>query len=90
MFTCFQFLLVVLFVDDAQGYIHSTLENINQTILTANRDSLALVLWSKDASIALNPDKFQALIIGSRHNLRKMKNMTVHPIIVDGVVVSNY
>lgn len=84
---CFLFLLVILFVDDAQGFLHSSVENINLAIERANHDSEALVQWSRTAGIALNPDKVQAIIIGSRHNLRKLNSMALQPLIVDGVVV---
>lgn len=80
-------MLVILFVDDAQGYLHCVVEDINQAIQRANQDSAALVQWSGNAGIALNPDKVQAMIIGSRHNLRKLDAMVLCPLVVDGVIV---
>lgn len=87
IFACFLFLLVLLFVDDAQGFIHVTVSNINRAIQKANQDSAALVQWTRVAGIALNPDKVQAIIIGSRSNLRKLSSMVLHPVLVDQRVI---
>lgn len=87
IFACFLFLLVILFVDDAQGYLHVSVDDINHAIQKANRDSAALVQWSLDAGIALNPEKVKAIVIGSRYNLRKINGMALQPLVVDGVVV---
>lgn len=73
VFVCFLFLPVILFVDDAQDYLHATVENINGAMAKANHDSVALVQWSHEAGISLNSDKVQAIIIGSRHNLCKQQ-----------------
>lgn len=87
VFYCFLFMLVILFVDDAQGFLHSTVDNINLAIRRANQDSAALVHWTQGSGIALNPCKVKAIIIGSRANLLKLRNMTLQPLVVDGVVI---
>lgn len=61
--------LLILFIDDAQEYLHCTLANINTAIQRANSDFVALADWSHKHGLYLNPDKLQATIIGSRSNL---------------------
>ena len=81
------FLMVLLFVDDAQGFLHCFAEDINHAIQKANADSEALVGWSSDHGVSLNPAKTLAIVVGSRHNLNKINSMTLQPIIVGGHII---
>lgn len=81
------YLFVLLFVDDAQGFLHCFPDQINQAVEKANADSLALVEWTGSHGLFLNPDRTLAIVLISRHNLRKVDEMILQPIIVDGQVV---
>lgn len=83
----FLFAKVLLFVDDAQGFLHVSVPEINQGIQKINVDSAALVRWASENGLRLNPDKTQAIILGSRHNLRQIKQTSLQPLLVDGQVV---
>lgn len=84
IFLAFMYLLVLLFVDDAQGFLHYFPDQINQAIQKANADSRTPVEWTRAHGLSLNPSESVAIIIGSRHNLRKIDELLLQPIIVDG------
>lgn len=87
IFTAFMYLLVLLFVDDAQGFLHCFPDQINQAIQKTNADSQTLVDWTRAHGLSLNPSKTMAIIIGFRLNLRKIDELTLQSIIVDGQVI---
>lgn len=55
----FLFLLVFLFIAETQSY--TGVGDINQIIQKTYRDSAALVQWSQEGGIALNPDKVRVV-----------------------------
>lgn len=81
------YLSVLLFINDAQGFLHCFPDQINQAIQKVNADSQTLVGWTRVHGLSLNPSKTVAIIIGSRHNLRKIDELLLQPIIVDSQVV---
>lgn len=87
VFSCFMYFLVLLFIDDAQGFMHFRVEQANRAIERANADSQSLVDWSNHHGLPLNPDKTLAIMIGSRANLLKLSKMQLLPLLVDGQVV---
>ena len=87
LITAFLFAKLLLFVDDAQGFLHVSLPEINHGIQKLNADSASLVKWAGDNGLKLNPDKTQAIILGSRHNLRILKQSYLQPLLVDGQVM---
>lgn len=80
VFACFLFLLVIWFVNDAQGYLYVAVDDINSATQRANADSASLVAWACESDISLNPQKTQAILIGSRSSLRELSNLIHSPL----------
>lgn len=85
--SAFIFTKILLFVDDAQSFIHSTVPNLNCAIEKINADSASLVKWCDQNGLKLNARKTQAIIIGSTLNLNQIKNMQLAPIMVGNCVI---
>lgn len=81
----------LVFVGDAQAYIHSKIQDVNISIGKINEDSASLANWAAENGLKLNAARTQAIIFGSPSNLRKLneliENDLVADIIVDGVKI---
>ena len=73
----FIFCKVLLFVDDVQSFLHVSVNEINDAIQKSNADSAALHHWLVTHGLQLNAAKTQAVIIGSRHNLRLLNQIKI-------------
>lgn len=70
MVIVFMFVKALVFVDDAQAYLHSLVGQINQAMQQVKADSLVLADSATLNGLRLNPEKNQAIIFGSQKNLR--------------------
>lgn len=71
----FGFLSVLLFVDDAQGFLHTEVDSINSAIQKVNTNLQKLVRWVGSHGSGLNSSKTVAIIIESRNKLQKLSLM---------------
>ena len=69
-----------LYADDTQLYYTCKVEDANATISHINSDLENIYNYSKRNYLKLNASKSKYIIIGSRPNLKKLKNTTLDPI----------
>ena len=69
-----------MYADDTQLYYSCKSDNVNETIRDINNDLSRIASFSKDTCLKLNAAKSKYIIIGSRQNLKKLKNINLSPI----------
>lgn len=68
-----------MYADDLQLYSSDSVNNLDSVIQTLNDDLSHLLSWSNRFGISVNPDKCQAIIIGSSRQLSKINSHYVPP-----------
>ena len=76
-----------MYADDTQLYYSCKLENVNSTISDINSDLDRISKFSKTNCLKLNAAKSKFIIIGSRHNLKQLKNTLLDPIKIDNKII---
>ena len=76
-----------LYADDTQLYYSCNYENVNLTIKDINSDLERISTFSKKNCLKLNAEKSKFIIIGSRHNLKQIKNIQMDPIKIDNDII---
>ena len=76
-----------MYADDTQLYYSCKLENVNNTISDINSDLERISKFSKTNCLKLNAAKSKFIIIGSRHNLKQLKNTVLDPIKIDNKII---
>lgn len=61
-----------MYADDLQLYIHTTLDDFSAKMDLMNEDLGSLLAWTKSFGILPNPNKFQAIVIGSGSFLSRL------------------
>lgn len=79
-----------LYADDLQIYTHTDLSNINEAVLKINNDLNNVLEWSKKFGISVNPDKCQAIIIGSSRRIASLNCIPITPITFNDVIIPFY
>lgn len=69
-----------MYADDLQLYSSSTVDNLPHAIQAINDDLLRLSSWSASYGIKVNPDKCQAIIIGSSRQMAKITLPNLTPL----------
>lgn len=77
----------MIFADDLQLYLISTLERLNSFIHELNIDATGIVAWSRASGLELNWAKTKAITFESPYNLKQLKNRVVVPIVVDNIII---
>lgn len=75
------------YADDLQLYHHSSIDDLHYVINLLNNDLLHLLSWSQRFGIKVNPDKCQAIIVGSTHQLRKIDHCNLSPLKYNDCVI---
>lgn len=76
-----------LYADDLQLYCKAGVDKLSDAIEELNRDLRLVKSWSDRFGVAVNPLKCQAVMVKSPHSLRKLKGLTVPPVIFDNTVI---
>ncbi|CAK1598320.1 unnamed protein product [Parnassius mnemosyne] len=69
-----------LYADDLQLYTQASIDNISTAVDIINRDLEYIKNWSDRFGLIVNPSKCQAIIIGSRRMIRRLKTVALPPI----------
>ena len=80
---CFKFGNYHEYADDTSEYKNCTVENINDSIQGINKDLESVGEYCKNNILKLNEDKCEFIVIGSKHAMKKIKDITLDPIIVN-------
>ena len=73
-----------MYADDTQAYYSCKPEDANLTVGNINSDLENISMFSKRNCLKLNTDKSKFIVIGSRPNLKKLKDIELDPIRIDG------
>ena len=76
-----------MYADDTQLYYSCKPENANNTISEINSDLNRISCFSKTNCLKLNAGKSKFMIIGSRQNLKKLKNIQLDQIRIDNNII---
>jgi hypothetical protein len=76
-----------MYADDTQLYYSCKCENANATIKDINSDLERITKYSRTNCLKLNAGKSKFIIIGSRQNLKKLKNIQLDPIKIDNNII---
>lgn len=76
-----------LYADDLQLYTHAEVKDVNCAVALINEDLERIAEWSKSFGICVNPNKCQAIFIGSHRQLSRLESVSVSPIIFDGSII---
>ena len=76
-----------MYADDTQLYYSCKVENVNDTINIINSDLKNVSKFSKTNCLKLNAEKSKYIIIGSRQNLKKLKDINLDQIKIDDNVI---
>ena len=76
-----------LYADDLQIYAHTDIHSLNTTINTLNEDLASIGQWAHKMGLLVNPNKSQAIIIGSRRLLPKIQISNLPHLILNGSVI---
>ena len=80
-----------LYADDTQLYYSCKINDVNATIKDINSDLQGISKFSNSNCLKLNAGKSKFIVIGSRHNLKKLKNIQLDPIkIGDNVIERDF
>ena len=84
---CINYCHYELFVDDLQIFIQCKPCSFNTDILHMQRDVNAIVNWTADNHLRLNPDKIKAIKFGTPIQLNKLNDDEIPSIIVSNVTI---
>ena len=76
-----------MYADDTQLYYHCKVNQIASVINKINNDLENVQLFSNNNCLKLNSGKSNFIIIGSRVNLNKLKNIDVPPILLNNEII---
>ena len=76
-----------MYADDTQLLYSCKCEHVNTTIRDINMDLDEISKFSKKNCLRLNADKSKFIIIGSRQNLKKLKNIQMDQVKIDDKVI---
>ena len=76
-----------LYADDTQLYISGKVKDIFSIIKNINSDLLRISEFSNNNCLKLNEGKSVFIILGSRHNLDKLGELTLPPIIINNKAI---
>lgn len=76
-----------LYADDLQLYVQCDPNDLANAICALNRDLDRIYDWSRSFGIAVNPNKCQAIILGSSRILARLDLGTLEPVIYNNVVI---
>lgn len=76
------------YADDLQLYCHATMDNLHAAISDLNSDLLQLLSWSSRFGISVNPNKCQAIVIGSSRQLAKVQLSNLPSLYYNGIVIA--
>ena len=77
-----------LYADDLQLYEHASVDNIVGVINSLNNNLHNISVWSRKYGICVNPDKCQAIIIGSSRQLSKLDHSKLPNITYNGTTIN--
>ena len=77
-----------LYADDLQLYRHFSVADTVTAINQLNLDLESITSWAKSFGLLVNPDKSQAIIIGSRHLCNSFDQSRVPPVMLNGVSIT--
>ena len=80
---CFRFGNYHEYADDTSEYKNCTVENINDSIQGINKDLERVGEYCKNNILKLNEDKCEFIVIGSNFAMKKIKDTTLDPIMVN-------
>lgn len=73
-----------LYADDLQVYCHTDANDINSAIHKINSDLELIHKWATSHGLLVNPQKSQALVIGSKHMHGTVGQAALDPIVMNG------
>lgn len=76
-----------LYADDLQLYAHSKIDDLVNAIAIINNNLSIIQNWSKKFGIQVNPNKCQAIIIGSSRKVASLDIHNVPPVTFNGTVI---
>lgn len=76
-----------LYADDLQLYRHFKLEEVDLAIALINEDLNRINTWAKQYGLLVNPNKSQAIIVGSRHMRNLACPSQLPPVVLDGITI---
>lgn len=76
-----------LYEDDLQLYIQTDTSNLNSAISHLNDNLRHISEWSKKFGVAVNPNKCQAIIVGSSPRLAKIEYSQLSPILYNEITI---
>ena len=77
-----------LYADDLQLYEHSSVENIAGVINSLNANLRQISVWSSKYGVNVNPDKCQAIIVGSSRQLAKVEYDKLPNLTYKGTIIN--
>ena len=76
-----------LYADDLQLYAQASVENVSCAVSAINSDLAYLSTWCESFGLKVNPNKCQAIIVGSLRTLSKLDTTTLPPVSFDGLAI---
>lgn len=76
-----------MYADDLQLYFAAPADDLDQAIFALNNDLSRLLVWSKNYGIFVNPNKCQAILIGSTRQLALINSQNLPNLRYDNVVI---
>ena len=76
-----------LYADDLQIYAHTDLHSIATTINTVNQDLASIGQWACKMGLLVNPNKSQAIIVGSKRLLSKINPTDLPQLTLNGTAI---
>ena len=76
-----------LYADDLQIYAHTDLHSIATTINTLNQDLASIGQWACKMGLLVNPNKSQAIIVGSKRLLSKINTPDLPQLTLNGTAI---
>lgn len=76
-----------MYADDLQLYSASTVDRLPDAVQVLNDDLTRLSSWSASYGIRVNPDKCQAILIGSSRQMCKISVSNVAPLFYNNIII---
>ena len=76
-----------MYADDTQLYYSCKCEDANKTISYINHDLESISQYSKRNCLKLNADKSKFIVIGSRQNLKKLKDINLDKVTINNKII---